>query len=188
MAITANGSRICDTDRVALVAIDVNLTLSNNIDFIIFAGGVLSGSGNELKGGRDHSWQFREVGGVFAEITTSSVVRLADTVSLIHNTSITEAERRANPGGAYIDIGREFETSNIGAQRGTAKDLENGESQIGLDFSGAVAGTQYEFQCTWTEKNEGGIPVIYSALITAAGAAVGSYILSRHPMKVLMGW
>ena len=175
MALAANGSRICDTDRVALVGIDVNHTLANNTDLIIFALGTVLVAGDEVKGGDSHTWQFRRVGGTFADITLASEVKMADTASLVNASAITEAERRANAGGTYIDCGREFESANPQTKRSTAKDDVVIETQIGLSFADAPGSQQYEFQVIWTEKTEGPVPIIAPALITTASAGAAGH-------------
>lgn len=185
---TENGSRICDTNRNPLGAgVDSSVNITDTTALYIFAGGVIGSNGDELKGGDDHTWQFRAVGGVFQDVTLVSTIKLADVASLVSGTLLANANRRANSGGTFVTVGREFEDFNPTTQGQTLKDVRVGESQIGLDLSATVAGVTYEMQCIWTDKNAGNVPLIYTAKFIISGGGGTAPALNRNrPRRAIL--
>ena len=178
MTFSADGSRICDANRVALADIDLDFTLVAKTDKIIYAAGVLTTvrmrANNTAQGASRFFW--RRVGGAFAEITGTTEVKIAqatgDTV-LVDNTAVTAANKRTNATATAIVAGRETEAvatsfDNISAQ---VSANQTTEMQIALDFGAALDSQQYDFAVDWTDEDGTTAQVTYAAQITTPAAA-----------------
>ncbi len=192
---TANGSRICDANRVALAAIDASYTLVNNNDPIIFAAGV-NDNGCELRSGEGgHSLQFRQLpAGTWTDlpVSSSSGPQLPGGTVLFDSSTVSSRQRRANSGGdgSYIVAGREFATSTNLDYANKVRD-DHTEGQWALDFSNCPSGTTYEFRVRWGSKKCGDQSIVYPAQVTTAGPGVGgagrSFTYLGSPVDVTPG-
>ena len=172
---TANGSRICDSSRVALAAIDASYTLTNNSNKIIYAAGANDPAGCEPTSGEGgHSLEYRILAGSWANVPTSNgggpFLAASGTV-LSNNSTVTSTERRANTTGTgtYQLAAREF---TISTNLDYAIDFLNdrSEGQWALDFSNCGNSETYEFRVRWAAKNCGDQYLTCSAQITTASA------------------
>ena len=73
LGVSENGSGICNSTRVALVAVDANYTLPDNNDKIIYAAGVNDNTGCRMRDGEGgHTLQYRVLAGSWANVPTSN--------------------------------------------------------------------------------------------------------------------
>jgi len=178
LGVTENGSRICDSTRTALVAIDANYTLTSNSDKIIYAAGVNDSSGCRMRTGEGgHTLQYRVVAGSWATVPTSngSGPFLASSgTSLSNNTTVSSSDRRANATGTgnFVAAGKEF-TSSTNLDYATDCQDDHMEGQWALDFSTSPVSTTYEFRVQWGSKDCGTVNVTYSAQITTVAGGGG---------------
>lgn len=184
MAVIANGARVCDNNRNALAGIDVSHTLANNTDPIIFALGLNSNDSEILKS-VPTKWQWRRVGGSFADVTTTSEIKFAQTGTvLVDGTTVTDANRRGTLGGTFVQELFEFTATVQLSPAGRIRNGDVGEMQVALDFSGALENQQYEFQAVVNvgDVNETAIPA--GSKVTTAAAGV---VLTPAPVTANLG-
>lgn len=190
--ITANGSRICDSTRTALAAIDASYTLADNNDKIIYAAGANDFACHPGSGIAGHTLQYRILGGSWANIPTSNgsgpFLAASGTV-LTNNSTVSNAERRAKltgDNGVYKPSAREFTTNTTLDYLGDFED-DHSEAQWALDFSTCGGGETYEFRVRWGTDDCGDQYVVYPSQITTAGAGGPATISSTANQVFFVG-
>lgn len=180
--VTSNGSTICDSSRVALVAIDANYKLPSNTDKIIYAAGVNDTGACRIRIGHGgHTLQFRILAGLWADVPTANASgpHLAATGTvLVNNTTVSDTERRANSGGIgiYAVSAKQFTSStNLDFPVGAEIRNNHGEGQWALDFSNCPNRVSYEFRVGWGTKDCGYQYVNYPAQIRTPGIRIVSW-------------
>ena len=172
--VTSNGSRICDSTRTALVAIDANFTLTSNNDKIIYAAGVNDSAGCRMRTGEGgHTLQYRVLAGSWATVPTSNgggPYLASSGTSLSNDTTVSSTDRRANTTGtgSFVAAGKEF-TSSTNLDYASDCQDNHMEGQWALNFSTSPDSTTYEFRVQWGTKDCGTVSITYSARITTAG-------------------
>ncbi len=184
-ALANKGSRICDSSRVALVAIDASYTLTDNNDKIIFCAAAddVDGTCDAETGEGGHTLQYRELAGSWANVPTSNAggPHLASSgTDLSNGGSVTDSERRCNsdpvydPGPPFVPGfqvgGREF-TSSTNLEYVQDWEDNHTEGQWALDFSTDPGSKTYEFRVKWATKDCGIVNITYPAQITTAASA-----------------
>ncbi len=165
--LTALGSRICDSTRTALVAIDASYTLTDNNDKIIFCAAAQDDNCRP-DGGNQCSLEYRELAGSWATVPTSNAggPSLASSgTSLSNNSTVTDPERRCNAAGGFRASAKEYTTSTSLGYSVDWRD-DNSEAQWALDFSTDPGGKTYEFRVQWQTSNCGTVTITYPAQIT----------------------
>lgn len=172
MAVVGKGSRTANATRTAQGTEDVNFTLPNNTDHIILGCGVGDDNGDRMRGApdtpRDFRLEFRKGADAFANVTTTSAVRLGAT-DLVQGNAVVVGERLSTGlFGSYID-GVECETANPNDRANEVRD-DTTEHQYSLDFNFAVASTQYDFRVFHSHDGTGGGNFVTYISITTAAA------------------
>lgn len=171
-ATIAKGSRVCDTDDNSLAPKDSSYTLASKTQIMIYAGGV-DANDSKLENESPHVWKFRRVGGTWANITTTSEVKLANANALTHGTSVTSANRRATQGDpeTFVVAGKEFETSSSQDISSGVQAGEITESQVALSFADAPDDQEYEFACEW-DNDASPLLIVYTARISTPSGII----------------
>jgi hypothetical protein len=178
MAYVSDGSRVCDSSRTALAAINANYTLPSNGAKIIYCAAIDGVTGDRMRvlGTGTFTLHWRRIGGTFAAITDTSEVKIAqaagDTV-LVNGTAVTSTNARCTQTATFIAGG--IETEAVATSTTTPlvelRDENSGEWQIALDFSGALAAQAYEFRGV-VVHDAGTTNIDYAAKITTASAVM----------------
>lgn len=144
MALVADGSRICNSSRTALAAINTDFTLENR-DPIIYAGGVDLALADRWRISGTHQWFWRRVGGAFAAVTTTGEINNNGATNLVNTTQVTNANKQTTQTATSTVSLREFENvAGTQAPGVELKDEVSGESQTALNVTEALPGQQYE--------------------------------------------
>ena len=148
MAVTADGSRVCDANRVALQAIDGSyvVQLGDRHRPLIYACGFVVSVAN-IAAGPSSDWRWRRVGGAFAAITATSEVSFGANTVLVDLAGLAAANKRTTQSAPAVDAHREFEgTSSNGNSAAGVSIGESTETQIALSFVNAIPGITYELE------------------------------------------
>lgn len=158
MPFVTDGSRILTSERLALGAIDENITLSSISDPFIFCGGVyLSTPGATFANASGHTitWHWRVVGGSFVQVAETGEVKWSLGTVLVDQAAVG-AQFTTQTNNVIAGAMQEFKGSSsavvIGTLTGQTEIGEGCESHIALSINEAIGGATYEMmaRCTWS--------------------------------------
>lgn len=151
MAYLSDGSRVCDSSRVALAAINADVTLTDNTVPVIYCAAIDGAAGDRMRADASGSFtlHWRRAGGTFAAITNATEVKIAATGTVLENiTAVSATTARCNETATFIAGGQEIEglASSTTSPLIELRDDESAEWQIALDFSDALSAQAYDFR------------------------------------------
>ncbi len=152
-AISITGSRVADTNRSPLAAVNTNVTGYNKANPLVYAIEVDTVNGDRIRSGANTTWYFRVNGGAWTLLsTTSSPAKLVDSPALTENNTVLSANRLVNAAcggsGSYIASLKQFESVNPRSASSELRDGPCSETQASIDLSAANYGDDFEFKVT----------------------------------------
>src|SRR5213594_2019652 len=152
-AISITGSRVADTNRNPLAAVNTNVTGYNKANPLVYAIEVDTVNGDRIRSGETTTWYFRVNGGAWTLLsTTSSPAKLVDSPALTENTTVASANRLVNAAcggsGSYVASLKQFESVNPRSASSELRDGPCSETQASIDLSAANYGDDFEFKVT----------------------------------------
>lgn len=155
MALIADGSRICDRNRVAIGGIDDDVVLRDRGVPFIYAAGVFLDTGDSMlvASVHTHKFQWRKSGGAFADFTAvgafANGLSLAETGATVlnHLVTVTNANKRTNQTATSTEGFAELAAS--GGPITVVTDLNgpaSAEGQLPILATFAEPGSTYEIQ------------------------------------------
>lgn len=176
MALTSDGSRVLDSSRNALAAINADYVMTDQGEVLIYAFGVKLQAGDRMRTTGSVTLQFRAAGGTFATITNLTAVAIVtgDQSVLTNGTTVSNANKKTTQTATSTASFKEVENASTTAHAPAAqlRDATSSEAQVALSFGLAAADTTYEFRGVFVH-DDGTTNVDYASSITTppAGAA-----------------
>lgn len=170
MAYVSDGSRVCDSARGALAAINAVYTLTAKSQLIIFCGGIVGTTGDRMSQGTGGcALHWRRAGGTFAAMTNATEVKIAASGTVLANgtgVDATDARTTKTPtftAGAGVEVQGAASSSALALLQ--IRDIASGEWQYAVDFSDAPDGQAYQFRFVVTH-DAGTTNIDYASTIT----------------------
>lgn len=184
MAIVTDGSRVCDSNRNALVAIDSSYVLLNRSLPLIYCGGVYIGAADDLTA---NNWWWRRAGGTFAILAATGEVKFGANTVLTNSTAVTDANKRTNQTAtSYTGALNEWEGSSGGADIANIGSPGSGETQVALSFLDAIPGASYEFRCVVNATVEPTVNLDYTAKVSLPLGSSDFLLFPRPTLRKVM--
>ncbi len=145
-AVTITGSRVADSSRNPLAAVDTNVAINKTTN-IVYAIEVDTPSAR-VNSGNNTTWYFRVNSGSWIQLsTTSSPAKLVASATLVNGSTVTSGERVVNTScGTYIASLKEFVSSNPQTAASEFRDGDCSETQASIDLSAASSADDFEFK------------------------------------------
>lgn len=175
MAILDDGSRICDSSRIALQAIDTSHTLSAKSVKIIYCTGVQTTGGTRIEtpGGQVQiGFRTPPGAGGFTKVGSATEVSITDATVLVDGTTLAGGDERCTNTAPFDSQLSECENDTVQDHAAAARvQNESAEAQWALAFDNAQDGAEYEFEAIFDDRDEAQTNIVYAATITTPAAA-----------------
>jgi hypothetical protein len=189
-AVTITGSRVADTNRSPLAAVDTNVTGYVKTNPLVYAIEVDTPSSGRVDSGDNTTWYFRVNGGAWTQLTTAtSPAKLILSPALVNGTSVASANRLVNTACGSFQPGlKEFESTNPQGNGSEFRDGECSETQASIDLSAANPGDDFEFKITQVDHDGATVNLIGLAHVIILVPNVSYVTASAQSGSVTINW